>query len=762
MLVRIRAQEALAESEERYRQIVDASPFGMHMYVLETNGRLVFEGANPAADWILRIDHSKLKGKTIEEAFPPLVGTEIPEQYRRIARHGERWRTENIEYEDGRIKGAYEVVAFQRSPMKMVAVFKDITERRMAEEARKAAEEQYRLLFEGAEEGILVAQDGRIALSNPAWIAIMGYTQEEMTRVLFKEFIHPDDREFVWDRHVQRIAGGHVPTGYDFRVICKSGEVKTVRVTSSVISWNNRPATLNFLADVTAKRRSEEEIRKFKTISDNAAYGTHIISPEGIFLYVNQAFAKMHGYSTEELIGRPLSLCHTEQQLSSVSAGMREVFRGTGFTSREVWHLHRNGTEFPTIMSGTVIANSTGKPQFLAATTVDISELKRLQEFADRARRLEAAGQIAGQVAHDFNNLLGPLVAYPDLIRDELGEAHPVNAYLEPIETAARQMAEINQQLLTLGRRGHYEQEPLNLNEIIRQLLHQIQSQHLQVAVSADLATDLLNIYGGVAQLARVLTNLITNAVDAMKGSGTLTISTENWYADEPQGKYGQIARGEYVRVTIADTGCGISAEVMPRVFEPFFTTKKADRRRGSGLGLSVVHAVVEDHRGYIDIESTVGRGTSVYLYFPVTRQEVPYRDETIAGGNGETILVVDDDEVQRNVSVRLLQKLGYHAEAVDSGETALERLRTEKFDLLVLDMVMGGSTDGAGIYRCARELRPDQRAVIVSGFAESDRVAEAQRIGAGEFVRKPLTQKTLAAAIRRELERQPATLTVV
>jgi two-component system cell cycle sensor histidine kinase/response regulator CckA len=755
------AREALAESEERYRQIVEASPFGMHMYELEPNGRLVFEGANPAADWILRIDHSRLKGKTIEEAFPALVETEVPEQYRSIARHGERWRSENITYEDGRIKGAFEVVAFQRSPMKMAAVFKDITDRKRAEESSRIAEEQYRLLFEGAGEGILVAQDGNVVLSNLSLASMLGYSQDELCQKPLAELIYPEDREIVMDRYQRRISGEDVPTGYDFRVLTKAGEVKTMRINASAIAWGGRSATLNFIIDVTASRKAEEDIRKFKTISDNATCGTHIISPDATFLYVNQAFAAMHGYSPDELVGRHVSLCHTEEQMTLVSAGMQEVLRSGGFTSREIWHLHRDGTEFPTLMTGVVIKDADGNSQLLAATTVDITELKRLQEHADRGHRLEAAGRIAGQVAHDFNNLLGPLVAYPGIIREELGEGHPVNAYLEPIETAAQQMADINQQLLTLGRRGHYTLEPLNLNEIIRQTLKRIQSDHSRLKVVDDLAASLMNISGGVAQLSRVITNLVTNAADAMQCDGTLTVRSENWYADKAQGKYGQIAQGEYVKVTIADTGSGIPEDVMPHVFEPFFTTKKADRKRGSGLGLSVVHAVVEDHHGYVDIDSVVGEGTSIYLYFPITREEVFKDDASSFQGGNESVLVVDDDATQREVTLRLLQKLGYRAETVDCGEVALQRLRSKSFDLLILDMIMPGGFDGADTYKRAKELHPEQRAIIVSGYAESGRVSEAQRIGAGDFVRKPLTLKSLSAAVRRELDRKLVTETI-
>jgi PAS domain S-box-containing protein len=702
-----------------------------------------------------RFTAAELVGMDCIEILPPEVRDE---SRRRVA---ECFKTgEMQEFEHRLVKGIWVRACLVRigdgsESDQVMIISADITERKRAEEALHTAEEQYRLLFERAGEGIFVAQDGKIVLSNPAVTAISGYSPEELSLQPFTEFIHPEDRELILDRHRRRLSGEDIPTSYDFRVVTREGEVKIVNISSTVISWNGRPATLNFLADVTARRQAEEEIRKFKTISDNASYGTQIISPDATFLYVNRTFAEMHGYSPEELIGRHVSLCHTEQQMDMVSAGIQEVFRIGAFSSREVWHVHRNGTEFPTLMSGSVINDASGQPQYMATTTVDITELKRLQELADRAHRLEAAGRIAGQVAHDFNNLLGPLVAYPGIIREELGAGHPVNAYLEPMEAAAQQMADINQQLLTLGRRGHYTLEPLDLNEVIRQVLKQIQSQCTNLTVVADLAADLMNVSGGVAQIARVMTNLITNAVDAMQGIGTLTITSENWYAEEAQGKYGRIAQGEYVKLTISDTGCGIPEDVMPHVFEPFFTTKKTDRKRGSGLGLSVVHAVVEDHHGYVEIDSVAGKGTSIYLYFPITREEISHSDETIVSGGNESVLVVDDDAIQREVALKLLQQLGYRAEAVDGGEVALQRLQSESFDLLILDMVMPGGPDGADTYRRAKELHPDQKAIIVSGFAESDRVSEVQRMGAGDFIKKPLTLKSLAVSARCELDRE-------
>jgi signal transduction histidine kinase/ActR/RegA family two-component response regulator/HAMP domain-containing protein len=385
----------------------------------------------------------------------------------------------------------------------------------------------------------------------------------------------------------------------------------------------------------------------------------------------------------------------------------------------------------------------------------DITETKRLQALESRAERLETAGTIAGQVAHDFNNLLSPIVAYPEFIREDLPDDHSAHAYLDAIEEAGRKIAEINQDLLTMSRRGHYNLSVLDLNRVVQQSANEMELAAKSTTFKLDLCDDLMSVKGGEAQIHRMLTNLLVNAQDAMDNAGEITIKTENFYADDTSVAFGRVPKGEYVKLTVSDNGCGIPEDIIQNILDPFFSTKTADKKRGSGLGLSVVDAVMKDHGGYLDLVSQVDHGTSFFLYFPVTRDDVAEdRLEPLVGGT-ELILVVDDDTIQRDVSLRLLTKLGYQATAVESGRAAVEFLRHNPQDLIVLDMVMPGGIDGTETYRRILEFAPCQKAIILSGFSESDRVLEAQRLGAGVFVRKPVTRKILASAVRSELSRK-------
>ena len=248
--------------------------------------------------------------------------------------------------------------------------------------------------------------------------------------------------------------------------------------------------------------------------------------------------------------------------------------------------------------------------------------------------------------------------------------------------------------------------------------------------------------------------NLINNAKEAMNGLGTVTLNTANVYLDEPLKGYKTIKRGEYIKLDIIDTGEGIPPDIIDKIFDPFFTTKKMDQMRGSGLGLSVVHSVIEDHSGYITVNSTWNEGTTFSIYFPIARQqEIQMTAEKVNGGK-ESILVVDDDPVQRRVARQLLTRLGYQVQTVSSGEIAITFVQNNPQDLLILDMVMDGM-DGNDTYKQILDFQSTQKAIILSGFAISERVKEALRLGAGSYVSKPITLDSLAAAVRNELDRR-------
>jgi CheY-like chemotaxis protein len=376
---------------------------------------------------------------------------------------------------------------------------------------------------------------------------------------------------------------------------------------------------------------------------------------------------------------------------------------------------------------------------------------------------MEAIGTLAGGVAHDLNNVLGGIVGYPDLLLHDIPEDSPMRSSLMAIKQSGQRASAIVQDLLTLARRGVQITEVVNLNAILTNCLESVEYEKLEefnpdVKIVANLEKDLLNILGSPLHLTKTVINLLSNAVEATPGSGKIIITSENRYLDKPIKGYDRIKEGDYVVLSVKDKGTGIASEDLEKIFEPFYT-KKVMGRSGTGLGMAVVWGTVKDHQGYIDVESIEGQGTTFTLYFPVTRKEIEIVKEPVLieeySGNGEKILVVDDVETQRDVAATLLKKLNYTVDTVASGEEALEYMRKNTADLLVLDMIMDPGIDGLDTYRSITEMYPGHKAIIASGFSETDRVREAQKLGAGTYIRKPYTLEKIGLAVKAELKKK-------
>ena len=428
-------------------------------------------------------------------------------------------------------------------------------------------------------------------------------------------------------------------------------------------------------------------------------------------------------------------------------------------------------------ITASFLLGENGRPVGILGVARDISERLKtarekesLLERLNRSRKMEAVGTLAGGVAHDLNNVLSGVVSYPDLLLMDLPQESPMRRPIEVIQESGKKAAAIVQDLLTLARRGVPVSEVVNINSVVKDYLkspefERLQSFHPLLVVETRLDKDLLNVEGSPVHLSKTVMNLISNAAEAMEEGGKVTLATTNLYADRPIGGMAEVCEGEYVLLEVSDTGVGISPEDVHRIFEPFYTKKKMGRS-GTGLGMAVVWGTVQDHQGHIDVRSKEGKGTTVSIYLPASRkalsmQRKPDRRETYMG-RGETILIVDDIEEQREIAVKIVKQLGYEAKAVSSGEEAVAYIEKDRADLVVLDMIMDPGIDGLEAYRRILNVHPAQKVIITSGYAETDRVRAAQILGAGEYIRKPYTVEKLGIAIKNELEKaDPRPLTI-
>ena len=543
-----------------------------------------------------------------------------------------------------------------------------------------------------------------------------------------------------------------------------------------------RQSDVNLLIGVTSQlatsimnamsfKRLEQSENKYRELVETANSIILRMNTQGRITFSNKFAQRFFGYTETELFDRDAA----------------EIMWPKGRTTRQNFanwiHVLQKDPDRPIVSENeTELRNKdsvwiawTYKPIFdndglfkeILCIGNDITELKLadiekkdLQAQLQRAQKMEAIGTLAGGVAHDLNNILSGTVSYPELILMDLEEDSPLIKPILTIQKSGEKAAAIVQDLLTLARRGVAATEVVNLNSIVSEYLlspeyERLLLEHPDVKVSHQLDANLLNILGSPVHLSKTIMNLVANAAEAMPEGGKISIRSENRHEDKMLNAFDDIGKGDYVVLKVKDTGIGISPEDIERIFEPFYT-KKSMGRSGTGLGMAVVWGTVKDHRGYIDITSQEGKGTAISLYFPVTRQELDKSTELFdleaIKGNGESILIIDDIAEQRQIASEMLEKLGYTVTTVDSGEAAVDYLVNHTVDLIVLDMIMDPGIDGLETYQKILQIRPGQRTIIASGYSESERVKEAQRIGAGTYIKKPYLIEKFGRAVKTEL----------
>jgi signal transduction histidine kinase len=389
-------------------------------------------------------------------------------------------------------------------------------------------------------------------------------------------------------------------------------------------------------------------------------------------------------------------------------------------------------------------------------------ERKALEGRLRLAQKMETIGRLAGGVAHDLNNTLGSVIGYPELILMDLPPDSRLRDPLEKIQRTGMKAAAIVHDMLALARCGVVETNVFDMNSILDEYakspeFDQIISFHPEVRIESNPAAEALNVRGSFFHISKVLTNLVSNAAEAMPDGGKITISTSKRYLNEKEAEAARVDAGEYAILCVSDTGIGIPEDEVDKIYEPFYT-RKTMGRSGTGLGMTVVWNSVREHKGCIEVESREGSGSKFSVYIPLTREGPPaasaHNSHNNHRGRGESILVVDDIPEQRDIAARMLGQMGYRVQIAGSGEEAVAYLANESIDLVLLDMAMEPGMDGLETYRRILDIHPDQKAIIVSGYSETDRVKEALSLGAGAYLKKPFLYNQIGHVVRNELDR--------
>jgi PAS domain S-box-containing protein len=657
-------------------------------------------------------------------------------------------------------------------------VTREIEHRRQVTDELQISEERFRTFAENAPIGITVMDpDCQFTFINRTFTQMFGYTVEDIpNKHVWFEKAYPDPslrRKVIdkWASYTGKTARVGMVQPVTHEVRCKTGETKTISFRTVVMGNGKHLVTYS---DITQQAQAQDILKaseeKYRTLIDNIQDGVILIE-ERRFLFVNEAMARMIGYQVDELIGEAFTRFIAPEDVQMVSDRYRRRQAGENVVRNyEFRWLHKDGaTRIATNFH--VGAIKSGNRVLTIGTVKDITDRrraeadrKRMEAKLQRSKQMEAIGTLAGGVAHDLNNILSGIVSYPELLLMDLDGDSPLKQPILTIQKSGERAAAIVQDLLTLARRGVATMVAVDINQIVSEYLNspefnKLRSFHPNVTFDSRLAENILTISGSPVHLSKTVMNLVSNAAESMPQGGIVAVSTESRYVDQAISGYDDVVEGEYTTLTVSDTGVGISPEDIQQIFEPFYT-KKVMGRSGTGLGMAVVWGTVKDHEGYIDVSSVQGVGTTFTLYFPIDRDlvhdgDVAFSVETVMG-SGERILVVDDVAEQRHIASAMLKRLGYSVVAVASGEDAVDYIRKNSVDLVVLDMIMTPGIDGLETYRRISRIIPGQKAVIASGFSETRRVKSLNRLGVREYLKKPYTLEKIGQAVKRTLVGDP------
>ncbi len=627
-IIRLRAEEALRKSEARFRAIIENSNDAVEL--ISADGTVIY--SSPAT--------SKISGYSIDE----LVGRNLFT----VVDPNERERFENLINE--LFQNEKKLINFEMNPRRrdgkyiwiegsvinmlddpnigaIIANYRDITEQRNAEKALRESEEKYRLVVEHANDAILIAQDGKIKFANKKTQEITGYTEEELKSKPFTEFIVPEDRNLVLENHIKRLRGESVPNVYVFRVNAKNGNIVWVEINGVVINWEGRPATLNFLRDITEKRRMEEDI--------------------------------------------------------------------------------------------------------------------------SRMQKLESLGILAGGIAHDFNNILTGILGNISLAKITIDPEHESYERLTEAEKATYQAKNLTQQLLTFSSGGAPILKTVSIDNLIRETVNFILSGS-KVKPEFYIPDDLNLVYVDKGQINQVINNIVLNAEQAMPNGGIIKVYAENVSLTE--GFIPGLKPGNYVKISIQDSGIGIPHEHLGKIFDPYFTTKQ----KGNGLGLTISYAIIKKHNGHINVESKLGEGTTFHIYLPVSTEQVSIekeeKEQEIIHGEGN-ILIMDDEKLIRELVQFLLIKIGYKTEVASHGEEAIELYKKsiesgKPFDAIIMDLTIPGGMGGEEAIQKLLEIDPKVKAIVSSGYSNDPIMANYKKYGFKGVIAKPYKIKELSKVL--------------
>jgi two-component system cell cycle sensor histidine kinase/response regulator CckA len=636
---------------------------------------------------------------------------------------------------------------------------RDITERKKAEEELSNQRRLLQTILDNIPDLIVLKDQNSVYQAvNPAFCNFVGRSAEEIIgRTDYDLFprneaeAYRDDDARIMSNDERYLGEEHVGTDGNRWLHVAKTPVKDAS--------DHVVGILCSVRDITKLKDSEEAFGRAQAeldqIFQTAADGMRVIDQDFNIIRVNDTFAEMTGLDREEIHGKKCYEVFSGKRCHTSNCPLKRILKGEEKVEHECKKRRPDGTDLSCIVVAKPFKGPDGGFIGIIEDFRDITERQKLESQIRHAQKMESIGTLAGGIAHDFNNLLGGMLGYTSIIKMNLDPLDRNYKYIELIEKAGERAAELTNQLLAFSRKAKYQTKPVDLNNRVHDVVNLLERTiNKNISLRCAFCESLPMVEGDPGQIEQIIMNLCVNAVDAMPGGGSLDLKTsvrtvdEEFCANRPG-----MRPGEHILLEIKDTGIGMDKETTSKIFEPFFTTKEVGK--GTGLGMSMVYGTVNNHQGYIDVESALGKGTAFKIYLPAaTNEELETmekedREEFIAKGN-ETILVVDDEEIIRTMLKDMLESLGYTVIAAAGGREAIDLYRKQGdiIDLVIVDMLMP-DLNGEETYLQLKELCPEIKVILASGYFHDGMAKDILKEGISDFVHKPFTVAELSGKIR-------------
>lgn len=753
------------ELDNFYREVVEKT--SDVIFALSAEG--IFTSLNPAFEEATGFSPSEWVGKSLASLIHPedlaiaVANTRRVMEGRSTTTHDYRILTKSGKYINTEIKSVPHVS--MGNLIGIMGIARDISDRIRKEETIREREEQFRSVAETATDSIISVNDeGKIIFWNRAAEETFGYSAKEIEGSPVSLIIPARFRE-AHAQGISRLAAGGAPRilgkTLEISAICKEGTEFPVEL--SLARWNSGEKIYftAIIRDITERKASEtkmaESESKYRAVTEKSLVGVYIIQ-DGVFQYVNQMFAKILGYSYDEIVGRmsPEDFTHPDYR-ELLRENIRRRLEGEiDSINYELMLVTKKGSSFPAKVFGSV-SEYRGKPAIMG-TLLDLSRENELEKQLLHSQKMEAIGQLAGGIAHDFNNMLTAIIGFASILKMKMDKDLPESDQVDQILAAAERGSSLTQSLLAFSRKQEFDFISVNINNVIGRgmdLIKRIVGEDIRLSVIPTEET--LAVLANEGQIDQVLMNLTVNARDAMPEGGEIKIETEKILLDDEfvRGQ-GHGKPGDYALIKVTDTGVGMDEETREKIFEPFFTTKGVGK--GTGLGLSIVYGIIAQHGGFITVQPGAEGGTTFMIYLPISgeneeKRAFPRKHDDLSGE--ESILIAEDDSTIRDVFVDVLTRFGYEVIGAVNGREALQKYHEKggSIDILLFDVIMP-EMNGWEAYLRIREIDPEAKVIFMSAYT-ADTIEKQGLLEKGvRLLPKPLSPVEMLKTVREVLDR--------